>query len=51
MADREGGAPVGGRWAAGDAVELAIFAACALAVGAAAAVAVWRLLALVLGAG
>ena len=33
MVDREGGAPVDGRGAAGDAVEVAAFAAGALAVG------------------
>jgi len=50
-ADREGGGPLGGRGAAWDAAEGAAFAAGALAVGVAAAVAGWRLLALVLGAG
>jgi hypothetical protein len=55
MADRGGGGPFGGRGAAGDAagdaVELMVFAVGVLAVGAAATVAGWRLLALVLGAG
>jgi hypothetical protein len=51
MAYRGGGVPSGGRGRPGDAAELAAFAAAVLATGVAAAVAGWRLLALLAGGG